>query len=232
MERLKELIANTVVSALEQDYVYKKNILDLPTANCHRDLKLDTIYWRLEEIFTSDDCFIHDFKRSYWKGKILVDSKSKSLVSITGTTNLNKVSRDKYSSSDHYMKIISNSLNTDVKPNKQLSFDPLYTDGVGIYNKEFNDIFSDIGIDLKGYTYYIVAYDYKSDKVIDIIWYLFDSDFNEVYTESLIKFIKPDIIELTNSESETEDIDKNLESPQPNEGIKLGLKKKKSVKNS
>lgn len=232
MEHFKELIANGIYRALEGELEYKKQFLGFETANCYRDLKLDTIYWQLEEMLISDDYFIHNFRRSYWKGKILVDLNSKALVSITSTMNLNNVSSGKYSNEDHYMKTIINSLNSKFQPHKQLSFDSSNTDGDEIYDKEFNDIFSDIGIDLKGFTYYIVAYDYKSNVVTDINLYLFGRDFYMEEKESLMKYIKPDILELTNLENETDDTDTNLEYFEPNEGIKLGLKKKKSKKNS
>lgn len=232
MDHLKELIANGIFRALGQEFVYKKQILGLKTANCYRDLKLDIIYWLLEETFNSEDYFIYNFRRSYWGGRILVDLNSKSLVSITSTMNLNNVSRGKHSNKYHYMKTINNSLNSDFEPHKQLSFDSSNTYSEEIYNKEFNDIFSDIGIDLKGFTYYIVAYDYKSNIVTNIDWYLFGKDFYIEEKESLMKYIKPDILELTSLENETDDTDTNSEYFEPNEGIKLGLKKKKSKKNS
>ncbi len=232
LESLKELIATGIVRALEQEFVYKKQNLGLKTANCYRDLKLDTIYSILEEMFTSDDYFIHNFRRSYWKGQILVDLNSKALVSITSTKNLKRLSKDKSRKVPHYMKTIINSLNSEFKPHKQLSFDSSNTDGDEIYNKEFNDIFSDIGISLKRFTYYIVAYDYKSNKVPDINWYLFGRDFYIEDEESLMKYIKPDVLELTSLENETDDANTNSEGHEPNEGIKLGLKKKKSKKHS
>lgn len=232
MEHLKELIANGIFRALNQEFVQKKQILGLKTANCYRDLKLDIIYWLLEETFNSEDYFIYNFRRSYWRGRILVDLNSKSLVSITSTMNLNKVSRGDYSNKYHYIKTIINSLNSDFKPHKQLSFDSSNTYSEEIYDKEFYDIFSDIGIDLKGFTYYIVAYDYKSNIVTNIDWYLFGSDFYIEEKESLMEYIKPDIIELTSVENETDDTNTNSEGLKPNEGIKLGLKKKKSEKYS
>lgn len=47
-----------------------------------------------------------------------------------------------------------------------------------------------------------------------------------------MKYIKPDVLELISLENETDDANTNSEGHEPNEGIKLGLKKKKSKKHS
>ena len=136
MEYLKESIANGIYRALEEELVYKKQFLHFKTANCYRDLKLDTIYSILEEMFISDNYFIHNFRRSYWKGQILVDKNSKSLVSITSSMNLKNVTSYEHNNELHYMKTIINSLNNEFKPHNQLSFYSSNTDGDEIYNKE------------------------------------------------------------------------------------------------
>ena len=232
MEHLKESIANGIVKALEQDFLNNKYSLELATTNCFKDLKSDTINTLLDNEFTSDGCFVHKFKRRCWQGMVLIDLNSKALVSITSTMNLKRVSKDKSRKVPHYMQSIINSLNKHIQSHNQLSFSFFNTFDEETYDRDFNNIFSKIDIDLKDFTYYVVAYDYKFNKVTGINWYLLGSDFYIEEKESLMKYIKPDILELTNLENETDDTDTNSEYFEPNEGIKLGLKKKKSKKNS
>lgn len=226
MEKLKETIANVIAEALEQVFLDCKYKLNLDSHNCLGSMKSDVINTKLKEVLTSENYIIHKFKRYAWEGRFILDLDSKSVISITSIPNLNRIPIDKNRKVPHYMQSILNCLNNDIEANKQMSFELGKTFDNDVYEKDFKDIFYDLNIDFEEYTYYVVAYDYKFNKVSEMNWYLLGNEFNVAEKESIMSLINPDFLDLTSSENESDDKLTNKEDNKPNKGIKLGLKEK------
>lgn len=226
MEKLKETIANVIAEALEQDFLDYKYKLNLDSYNCLGSMKSDVINTKLKEVFTSENYIIHKFKRFAWEGRFILDLNTKSLISITSISNLNRIPIEKNRKVPHYMQSILNCLNNDIETNKQMSFDLGKTFDIDVYEKDFKNIFYGLNIDFKEFTYYVVAYDYKFNKVSEMNWYLLGNEFNVAEKESILNLINPDFLDLTSSENESDDKLINKENKKPNKGIKLGLKER------
>lgn len=226
MKKLKETIANVIAEALEQDFLECKYKLNLDTLNCLGDMKSDVINTKLKEVLTSQNYIIHKFKRRAWEGRFILDLTTKSLISITSISNLNRISMDKNRKVPHYMQSILNCLNNEIEANKQMSFELGKTFDNDVYEKDFKNIFYGINIDFEEYTYYVVAYDYKFNKISEMNWYLLGNQFNIAEKESIMSLISPDFLDLTSSENESDDKLINKEDNKPNKGIRLGLKEK------
>ena len=226
MEKLKETIANVIAEALEQDFLDYKYKLNLDSYNCLGSMKSDVINTKLMEVLTSENYIIHKFKRFAWEGRFILDLNTKSLISITSISNLNRIPIEKNRKVPHYMQSILNCLNNDIETNKQMSFDLGKTFDIDVYEKDFKNIFYGLNIDFKEFTYYVVAYDYKFNKVSEMNWYLLGNEFNVAEKESILNLINPDFLDLTSSENESDDKLINKENKKPNKGIKLGLKER------
>ncbi|HGN3651333.1 TPA: DUF5986 family protein [Streptococcus pyogenes] len=226
MKKLKEIIANVIVEALEQDFLDCKYKLNLDTHNCFGGLKSDVINTKLREVLTSENYIIHKFKRYAWEGRFILDLESKSLVSITSISNLNRIPKDKNRRVPHYMQSILYYLNSEIDTNKQISFDLGKTFNPDVYEQDFKNIFSGLDINLSDFTYYVVAYDYKANKINEMDWYLLGNEFNIAKKESIMNLINPDFINLTRLENDFSDELTEIAENKPNKGIKLGLKEK------
>ncbi|HEN2291930.1 TPA: hypothetical protein U4Q90_002247, partial [Streptococcus agalactiae] len=95
MEKLKETIANVIAEALEQDFLDCKYKLNLDSHNCLGSMKSDVINTKLKEVLTSDNYIVHKFKRYAWEGRFILDLDTKSLISITSISNLNRIPIEK-----------------------------------------------------------------------------------------------------------------------------------------
>lgn len=226
MEKLKETIANVIAEALEQDFLDCKYKLNLDSHNCLGSMKSDVINTKLKEVLTSDNYIVHKFKRYAWEGRFILDLDTKSLISITSISNLNRIPIDKNRKVPHYMQTILNCLNNEIEANKQMSFELGKTFNPDVYEQDFKNIFSGLDINLSDFTYYVVAYDYKFNKVSEMNWYLLGNQFNIAEKESIMSLISPDFLDLTSSENESDDKSINKEDNKPNKGIRLGLKEK------
>lgn len=230
MDELKKKIANEIRISLEQDFPQYKDQLILDSHNYVGGLKSDAINTRLNKDFKSDNYIIHGFKRCAWEGRFIIELDSKSIISITSISNLERVSKDKNRKVPHYMQSILNYLNDDIESERQITFEVGKTFDDDIYEKDFKNIFSKLKLDFKDFTYYVVAYDYSFGKVHEMNWYLLDNEFNVANKESMMKFIDPDFIDLTDVENDFNVTSTEGEAEEPSKGIKLGLKKKKIKK--
>ena len=223
---LKEKIANVIAESLEHDFLDKKYSLGLDSHNCLGIMKSDVINTNLNRVFCSDRYNVHTFKRFAWEGRFIIDCKTKSLVSITSISNLNRIPKVKGRKFPHYMQTCLNYFNESIAVNKQISFDGLDIKfDTQLYNDDMSEMLSGTNIDLDDYTYYIVAYDYNLNRVDEINWYLLGPDFNVVEKSSIMNLIKPDFINLTlaeNSDDSNTELQKQKELPK--KGIKLVLK--------
>ena len=227
MENFKKSLANVIVESLEQDFLGMKYKLDLDSSNYLGMMKSDVINTNLIKVFTSDRYVVHKFKRRAWEGRFVLDIESKSLVIITSIPNLNKIPAVKDRKVPHYMQTVLWYLNDAVTAKKQISFNPMFSFDSRVYEDDFANIFGQLDIDLDDYTYYVVAYDFNSNKVTDMNWYLLGTEFNVAEKTSMMDLVNPDFINLTNSDVEShEELLEEEEKDEPKKGIKLGLKQK------
>lgn len=225
MKELKEIIANTISKSLEHDFLEKKYSLELDSKNCFGMMKSDVINTNLRKVFNSERYIVHKFNRFAWEGRFIIDLNTKSLVSITSTSNLNHVPKVKDRKIPHYMQTLLNCLNKEIQSNQQISFEGFSSFDSKVYEDDLNDILSELDLNLEEYTYYVVAYDFSANKVLDINWYLLGPGFNVAEKTSLMDLIEPDFINLTMEENiiNGENQSKSREDL-PKIGIKLGLK--------
>lgn len=225
MEKLKETIAITIVEALEQDFIDKKYSLDLDSKNCLGMMKSDVINTNLKKKFNSERYIVHKFNRYAWEGRFIIDLETKSLISITSISNLNHVPKVKGRKIPHYMQTILHCLNEEVKYNQQMSFEGFEEFDSEVYEEDFEKILSGLDVNFNEFTYYVVAYDFKSNKVVDMNWYLLGSGFNIAEETSMMELVKPDFMDLTTSQEIIDEQDKSInEQSRPGKGVKLGLK--------
>lgn len=226
MEKLKEIIANMVVQSLERDFLEKKYILDLDSHNNLGMMKSDVINTNLTKAFSSNRFIIHKFKRYAWEGRFIVDLQTKIIVSITTISNLNHIPKVKGRKTPHYMQTALKVFNDTKTVKKQMSFD-FYSDfHPEIYKEDMSNLFSSLDINLDEYTYYVVAYDFRRNKVTELNWCLLGSEFNVVEKSSMMNLVKPDFIDLTQGENFNCDASEVIEQKKSlKKRIKLGLKK-------
>lgn len=225
MENLKEIVANVIVESLEHDFLEKKYSLNLDSHNCLRMMKSDVINTHLKKVFNSDRYIVHKFNRFAWEGRFIIDLESKSLVSITSISNLNHIPKVKERRIPHYMQTLLKSLNESVITNQQMSFEVYSEFETEVYEDDMSQIFNGLDIDMDNYIYYVVAYDYSSNKVTEMNWYLLGAEFNIAEKSSMMDLVKPDFINLTVAEN-LKDTSVNSQElkESPKKGIKLGLK--------
>lgn len=225
MEILKEKIANIIVKSLEHDFLDKKYSLDLDSKNCFGMMKSDIINTNLRKVFDSERYIIHKFNRFAWEGRFIIDLDTKSLVSITSISNLNHVPKVKERKIPHYMQTLLNCLNEEIKSNQQISFEGFSSFDSEVYKDDLNNILSGLDLNFEEYTYYVVAYNFYANKVLDINWYLLGPRFNIAEKTSLMGLVKPDFINLTMEENIISgESQSNSRESLPKKGIKLGLK--------
>lgn len=212
-------------------FLNTKYALNFETKNCFGMMKSDVINKHLKQVFDSSRYIIHTFKRYSWEGVLVIDLESKSLVSITSNSNLNHVPKVKERSIPHYMQTLLHCLNARVDANQQITFEGFESFEDEVYEDDFAKIINGLDLDFNDFTYYIVAYDFKSNKVTDMSWYLLGPDFNIAEKTNMMELVKPDFIELTASDDLEIGNDNSTEKqPQPRKGIPLGLKENKLKK--
>ena len=123
------------------------------------------------------------------------------------------------------MQTILHCLNEEVKSNQQMSFEGFEEFDSEVYEEDFEKILSGLDVNFNEFTYYVVAYDFKSNKVVDMNWYLLGSGFNIAEETSMMELVKPDFMDLTTSQEIIDEQDKSInEQSRPGKGVKLGLK--------
>lgn len=226
MEELKKIIATTIVESLEQDFLDKKYSLGLNSHNCLGMMRSDVINTKLEDNFSSERYIIRKFNRSGWEGRFIIDLETKSLISITTILNLNNVLKAKRRKTPHYMQTLSYWLNGGVETNQQMCFEGFEKFNNEVYEEDFKKILSGLNVDFNDFTYYIVAYNFKSNKVIDMKWYLLGAEFNIAEEVSMMQYVKPNFVDLTSAQEMIDEQGQSTnEQPQPSKRVKLGLKK-------
>ena len=227
MEKLKKEIANIVAKSMEQDFLDIKYSLLLESHNFYRIIKIDIINDNLMGLNKFDSYHAHKFVRSGWEGRLIIDTKTKSIISVTTISNLrqliSKIETRKY----HYIDIILFNLNSKYNLYEQIQLEETLNIEDQTYKRKFKEITNNLDINLEDYTYHIVAYDFRYDKVVDMNMYLMDSNFNILKKSELMSYIEPDYIELTYPNNiNTNPIETNIMPIDKKKGIDLSIKKK------
>jgi len=234
MDNLKRKLVNCITESLNSDVPDKKYALGLDSHNYERFLKSDVINSNLKMKFSEENYIVHKFKKGGWEGRFIIDLDTKAIVSITTTQNLKNIPTVKDRRIPHYMQSCLYVINEHVNSPKQISFGDQGTRFCREdYEEDFNNLTSSLDLDIEEYTYYVVTYDYKFNKVTDITWYLMDKDFVVATSESLSNLIKPDFTELTSElvvDKENKASNKSQNSEKSKKGIPLGLKKENKKK--
>lgn len=180
--------------------------------------------------FKSERYKIQEFKKADLEGRFLIDLETKSIVTITSISNLDSIAKKGKikQKTPHYAQTMVNRFNNKFNSYQQLQFNGFdkFDFGSDLHENQLKNLLKGIDIDLDDFTYYIVAYDFNSDKVIEMYWYLYNANFQIVEKEDMMKYVKPDFIYLTNSSDVTEKLYDSVDTQrQPTKRIKLGLKK-------
>lgn len=208
LDKTLEKIVYSITQALEVDLEITKEELDLDSENYVGFVKGDLINTRLKKYFSESDCFVHSFKRGGWEGRMIIDIKERTICSITSTKNLSIIPKVKERKIPHYMQSCLSIINEHREAPKQTSFievESKFADD--FYMDDCNQIFQGLDINLNEFTYYVVTYDHKFNKVLDPKVHLLSYDFQAIEIKSLNEYIKPDFAALT--ENFTLDNDKN-----------------------
>lgn len=239
LDKVLEKIVYSIVQAIEVDLLDKIVQMNLETDNYVRIIKGDLINTRLKEILLEPNYYIHSFNRGGWKGRMIIDNENLNIYSITSMENLLRIPRVKERRIPHYMQSCLCTINKTLKASEQISFIDIgskFADEV--YLDDCNMLFNNVNINLDEFTYYILTYEHKYHKIVDVQLHLLDKDFQVVDKKSLNEFIKPDFANLTEVFiSDDETISKTgkattKELLAPRKGIKPKLKENMKEKNA
>ncbi len=148
------------------------------------------------------------FTRYAWDGRILVDRENKVTYTICTELTLKAVAR-KHGTSPHYLKSILFVENHEYEGTpKQISLADVYPSFILYTQDDIEEDYDAImqgKIDkLDGYTHYVIAYSVEKSSIRSIRLVLLDKDIAEVETVSLMEFIEPDFVALTQSDFNAE----------------------------
>lgn len=239
LNKALEKIVYSIVQAIEADLPDKITQMDLETDNYVRVIKGDLINTRLKEMLLEPNYHIHSFNKGGWKGRMIIDKNNSNIFSITSMDNLSRIPKVKDRRIPHYMQSCLNIINKMVEAPKQISLIDLGSEFLEEdYLDDYNKLFNNTDINLDGFTYYILTYEHKYNKIINVQLHLLNKDFQEVDKKSLNEFIRPDFASLTegiiSNENTTEEPDKETikEFLSPKKGIKPKPRVIKEEKNA
>lgn len=239
LDKVLEKMVYSIVQAIEVDLPDKIVQMNLETDNYVRIIKGDLINTRLKEILFEPNYYIHPFNKGGWKGRMIIDNDNLNIFSITSMDNLSRIPKVKERNIPHYIQSCLYTINKSLKASEQISFIDIGSKFADEdYLDDCNKLFNNININLDEFTYYILTYEHKYHKIVDVQLHLLDKDFQEVDKKSLNEFIKPDFASLTEviiSDDETilntgKATTKELLAPR--KGIKPKLKENKKEKNA
>lgn len=230
MEDFKNQIANAISESLEHDYIEYKVKNKMATNNNLRYARSDIINEKLTCIFSDPEKYnIIYFKRGSWNMIFVLNLISKSIVSITTNSNLEAIRNRE--NNTHYMQEILLRTNNDISADKQLYFfnNKIIEEDISLI--DLDNIFRRLNLNISDFTYYIVTYTFKNEKVTKLDWNLFGKDFNLLETESLMNLIIPDAIDLTATDYQSNENYNSNNQSSSRKNIKLRLKYDKQKKN-
>ena len=177
------------------------------TTNGASGVRADKINTNLSMMVASESIDIKLFRRSWWKGVLVVDRENKMLISVCTRNTLDRVVKDKTRKSPHYAQTMVNTINrNEVATVKQMSLFDVCPEFVtefseDDYEKDFLSIMEKTASEYDGYRFWIVSYDVEHYVMKSLNATLMDRNFNKVQEISLLETLKPNFGDLTVIES-------------------------------
>ena len=204
------MIGKAIEKGAVEDIKSYLQTCDTITTNGMPGVRADKINTNLSTMVASENIEIKLFKRSSWKGVLVVDKGNKMLLSVCTKNTLDRVVKNKTRRSPHYAQTMVNTVNKDEKAEvKQMSiadFDPLFavefTDDD--FEKDFFSIMEEAVNEFEGYRFWVVSYEVERFAMKSLSAILMDKDFDKVQEISILEALKPNFGDLTAAELKQE----------------------------
>lgn len=185
-----------------RDYLFENRD---ETHNAVKLVRGDKINTNLRNFVVSDTVELKTFKRYAWEGRLIIDREHKITITICTKQTLEAIPKKKNRSCPHYLMSIVNIENQDVEPvYVQLSFVPEVTSfSQDEYQEDFKTIMEEEVNIGDGYKHLAIVYETAGTEVTYIAARLLDRDLGTGKEYSLEKFLKPDFVDLTAENNET-----------------------------
>lgn len=172
----------------------------LETNNAIAWLRGDYINENLRRLVVSDDVELISFKRSSWKGRILVDKQEKITYTITTQANLHAIPKKRDRKKPHFLQSILAAENSRYEGHgEQRTLFPKEPFDGDCLQKDYEDLTAG-KLDLPGcYKHYIISYRSEQNELQDVKLEFFDKNFTIIDSVTLNEYIKPDFARLTDA---------------------------------
>lgn len=170
----------------------------LETDNYLKHMRGDWINENLRRMAVTEGVEMVRFRRTNWKGRLLVDRRCCTSYSITTMDNLRRIPK-KYRKRPHFLQTILAVENAGYEGiNAQMAFLPdIFT--LEDYKEDYAEIFAGLLNPDSGYHHCIIAYSIEDGEIDDIRLEFLDPNFNVIDEMSLIEYIRPDFAKLTDT---------------------------------
>lgn len=177
----------------------------LETNNYIAHMRGDWINENLRRSVVTDGVDLVCFRRTSWKGRLLVDHRSHTSYSITTIENLRRIPK-KHRLHPHFLQTILSIENAGYEGQySQTSFLPdIYSPEE--YENDYSEIFAGMLDPDSGYHHCVIAYGVEGDEITDIRLEFLDPNFYVVDELSLTEYIRPDFAKLTEPSWTTNDL--------------------------
>ena len=177
----------------------------LETNNYIAHMRGDWINEKLRRSVVTDGVDLVCFRRTSWKGRLLVDHRSQTSYSITTIENLRRIPK-KHRLHPHFLQTILSIENAGYEGQySQTCFLPdVYSPEE--YENDYSEIFAGMLDPASGYHHCVIAYGVEGDEITDIRLEFLDPNFYVVDELSLTEYIRPDFAKLTETSWTTNDL--------------------------
>lgn len=177
----------------------------LETNNYIAHMRGDWINENLRRSVVTDGVDLVCFRRTSWKGRLLVDHRSQTSYSITTIENLRRIPK-KHRLHPHFLQTILSIENAGYEGQySQTCFLPdVYSPEE--YENDYSEIFAGMLDPASGYHHCVIAYGVEGDEITDIRLEFLDPNFYVVDELSLTEYIRPDFAKLTETSWITNDL--------------------------
>lgn len=193
------LIARMVYAinkAVTVDIPQKKQDLHLETDNYIGHMRGDFINDNLLRSVVRDGVDLVRFRRNGWKGRMLVDHRSRTSYSVTTIENLRRIPK-KHRTRPHFLQTVLSVENAGYEGQySQMTFLPGVFSSED-YENDYTEIFAGMLNPDAGYHHCVIAYSVEDGGISDIRLQFLDPNFYVVDELSLIDRIRPDYAKLT-----------------------------------
>lgn len=236
--KINEILLRKIVRAIEKacgediyNYLQENHT---ETNNVLSFLRGDFINSNLREFVVNDDIELIPFSRNGWSGRILFDKNNKNTYTITTKRTLEAIPKKKGRTMPHYLQSLLFVENGELEaPVKQISLCDFEEFGLVEFEpyeleKDFCNIMCNRISSYAGCRHYVIAYEVEHREVVDISVMFLDKDFDIIEDYSLNEYLKPDFVNLTESDTISDSTYKE-DNATPLVSIKEGIKPKLRV---